>query len=154
MPDYPKHLSGFSYVGRHRYSLTFCTFQRRALFTDAAIVNLAWEAFLRAGHDQTMAIIAACFMPDHVHVVAEGRSQGSDALAFISSAKQGSGYRYAQQNEGRRLWQRYGFERVLRDEESTQAVVRYVRENPVRKGSSRIRRSIRSSGRRSTRSRS
>jgi hypothetical protein len=31
------------------------------------------------------------------------------------------------------LWQRYGFERVLRDDEATFTVARYILENPIRK---------------------
>jgi hypothetical protein len=33
-----------------------------------------------------------------------------------------------------RLWQRYGFERVLRSDEATLSVARYILENPVRAG--------------------
>ena len=33
---------------------------------------------------------------------------------------------------GHRLWQRYGFERVLRDDEATLSVARYILENPLR----------------------
>ena len=44
-----------------------------------------------------------------------------------------SGYHYKQAH-GKGLWQRYGYERVLREEESTQRVVAYVLENPVRAG--------------------
>ncbi len=35
---------------------------------------------------------------------------------------------------GERLWQRYGFERTLRSDESTLAVARYILENPIRAG--------------------
>ena len=35
---------------------------------------------------------------------------------------------------GRRLWQRYGFEHVVRDEETTLVVARYIVENPLRAG--------------------
>ena len=35
---------------------------------------------------------------------------------------------------GTRLWQRYGFERVIRDSEQTFVVARYILENPVRAG--------------------
>jgi len=50
---------------------------------------------------------------------------------FISRAKQYSGF-YYQAAFGRRLWQRYGYERVLRNEESAISVARYILENPVR----------------------
>jgi hypothetical protein len=33
-----------------------------------------------------------------------------------------------------KLWQRYGFERMLRDDEATLVVARYILNNPVRAG--------------------
>jgi hypothetical protein len=36
-----------------------------------------------------------------------------------------------------RLWQRYGFERVLRQHEPTADVARYILENPIRAGLAR-----------------
>jgi hypothetical protein len=33
-----------------------------------------------------------------------------------------------------RLWQRYGYEHVLRNDEATMSVARYILENPVRAG--------------------
>ena len=41
---------------------------------------------------------------------------------------------YYQKLFGERLWQRYGFERTLRRDESTLSVARYILENPVRAG--------------------
>src|SRR4051794_39786856 len=64
------------------------------------------------------AILAYCFMPDHVHVLVEGLREDSDCKRFSSRAKQFSGFYYAQRY-GRTLWQRYGYERVLRNEEAT-----------------------------------
>ncbi len=70
-------------------------------------------------------------MPDHVHVIVEGRDERSDLCRFVRQAKQGSGYAYAR-IAGRRLWQPRYYERLIRDEESTRAYVRYLFENPVR----------------------
>ncbi len=78
-----------------------------------------------------MAIVAYCFMPDHLHLLVEGEAEGSDCLRFSKLAKQLSGY-YFKQSFGARLWQRYGYERVLRNDESSLSVARYIVENPVR----------------------
>jgi putative transposase len=86
---------------------------------------------LRTTASLGFAITAYCFMPDHLHMLLEGLAINSDLKAFINKAKQWSGYHFKQQT-GRRLWQRYGYERVLRDDESTFAVVRYIIENPLR----------------------
>ena len=72
-------------------------------------------------------------MPDHLHVLAQGTSDDSDCRRFIARGKQYSGF-YFRRQFGTRLWQHYGFERVLRDNEPTFVVARYILENPVRAG--------------------
>ena len=129
--NYPHHLPAFDYLGEYRYFLTFCVEQRADAFSDGDAVALVWSQFLRAASDDRFSVIACCFMPDHVHMVVEGLEEWSDLKRFISRSKQFSGYRY-QQAHGKRLWQRYGYEHVLRDEEPTRSVVAYVLENPVR----------------------
>jgi putative transposase len=72
-------------------------------------------------------------MPDHLHAVVEGQRDDADLKKFVSRAKQYSGYAYSQAC-GEKLWQRYGYEHVLRDSESTRSVVLYILENPLRAG--------------------
>jgi REP element-mobilizing transposase RayT len=72
-------------------------------------------------------------MPDHVHLLVEAQADDSDCRQFIKRAKQFSGYYFKQQFDAP-LWQRYGFEHVLRDDEATLHVARYILENPVRGG--------------------
>jgi len=64
-------------------------------------------------------------MPDHGYLLVEGMQDDSDLKQFIKSAKQYSGYHFKQRTE-QPLWQRYGFERVLRGEEGTWDVARYI----------------------------
>ena len=78
-------------------------------------------------------MLAYCFMPDHVHLLVEGLESGSNALSFIARAKQFSGFRH-RMLFGNRLWQRYAFDRVVRSEEASVSVARYILENPVRAG--------------------
>lgn len=130
---YPHHLEGFFYIGPHRYSLTFCTHDRQEHFTKAEHVELVSTHILRAAAEMGFAVIAYCFMPDHVHLVVEGLTETADLKRFVHRAKQFSGYHFSKLKKAR-LWQRYSYERVLRDDEGTQNVVRYVLENPVRAG--------------------
>lgn len=80
-----------------------------------------------------MALVAYCFMPDHVHLVVYGTSQRADLRAFVVHFKKLTGFEY-RRGTGVRLWQPGYFDRVLRDDESTEAVTRYTLENPVRAG--------------------
>jgi putative transposase len=106
---------------------------RRPLFNEASIVELALEQLQRAANEQRFSVTAYCFMPDHLHLLVAGTAEDSNGKRFINAFKQYSGHCYSQKWRGT-LWQRYGFEHVLRDEEDTMEVVRYILRNPVRAG--------------------
>jgi REP element-mobilizing transposase RayT len=72
-------------------------------------------------------------MPDHLHLLIEGTREDAHMKTFAARAKQYSGF-YFKKATKYSLWQRYGFEHVLRDEEDAPSVVRYLLENPVRAG--------------------
>lgn len=129
----PHHLETFDYLGPHRYFLTFCTYQRHRAFEIPNRVVLVRTQFGRAAEEQHFALLAYCFMPDHVHLLVEGLAEDADGLRFVKAAKQYSGF-YYQRSFAMRLWQRYSFERVLRGVESAEAVAKYIFENPIRAG--------------------
>jgi len=72
-------------------------------------------------------------MPDHLHLLVEAKSDASDGRDFIKRARQYSGFYYSKAF-GAKLWQRYGYDHVLRDEEKTIIVARYILQNPLRAG--------------------
>ena len=72
-------------------------------------------------------------MPDHAHLLVETRSEGADILQFVHRAKQRSGFEFAKEYRTR-LWQPSFNDRVLRDDEASLSVARYIIENPVRAG--------------------
>jgi REP-associated tyrosine transposase len=128
---YPPHHPDLPYVGKHSYFLTFRTFDSRHIFTTSEVVDLVVQQFLRAGDEQGVELTAYCFMPDHLHLLVRGQQDGSDCRAFIRAAKQYSGY-YFTRRHGTRLWQRYGFERVIRDDLERAFAIGYIVANPVR----------------------
>ena len=123
----------FDYLGPYRYFLTFGTAGRDKVFTSAATVELVLAQILRAAVEQGFVIIAYCFMPDHVHLLIEGTAPNSDLKEFGKAAKQYAGF-YYKQRTGRRLWQPSYYEHVLRNEEDTWSVARYIVENPLTEG--------------------
>jgi REP element-mobilizing transposase RayT len=72
-------------------------------------------------------------MPDHAHLLIEGAHATADGRRFIALAKQLSAFHF-KRTFGEALWQRYGYERVLRGDEGTLSVARYIVENPLRAG--------------------
>ena len=127
----PERLKTFDYLGLHQYFLTFCTYERRAHFLESDAVVAVRSQIQRAANDQRFAVIAYCYMPDHVHMLVEGQADDSDCRQFVSRAKQYSGFHYKAAFD-QRLWQRYGYERTLRSDEASISVARYILENPIR----------------------
>jgi len=121
------------YVGLQRYFLTFCTACRCRRFVEHDIVQMVLEQISQSALLFDIVVIAYCFMPDHVHLLIEGCSESADAAAFVHQAKQRSGYAFAKRGVGP-LWQPSFHDRVLRDDEASLAVARYIFDNPVRAG--------------------
>jgi len=126
-------LASFSYVGLHRYFLTMCARERAVVFVNAEDVGGVTLQLLSIATTRHFAVIAYCFMPDHLHLVVEGTSEAANLREFVRVFKQCSDFAWRRlQHE--RLWQRGYFDRVLRADEDTVDVVRYVLNNPVRAG--------------------
>jgi len=130
-PKHPEPLRAFDYIGAHRYFLTWCCFERQALFGDPQVVAMALSQILRACEPCGIEIIAYCFMPDHLHLLVEGVRPDANGRQFFKLAKQYAGYAHSKAF-GRRLWQRYGYEHVVRSDQTSRAVSRYILENPIR----------------------
>jgi putative transposase len=133
LPRRPERLKCFDYLGEYSYFLTYCTDYRHEAFIQAEKVDVVRTQILRAASDERFAVAAYCFMPDHLHLLITGEQPSSDCRQFIGRSKQLSGF-YYQKAFGRRLWQRYGYEHVVRSEEGVLSVARYILENPVRAG--------------------
>jgi putative transposase len=72
-------------------------------------------------------------MPDHLHVLAEGCREDANTARFVMRLRQVSGYAYRQRS-GARLWQDGYHDHVLRKEDASLEIARYIVANPVRAG--------------------
>ena len=131
---HPHRLDAESCRGHYQHFLTICTHQRCQYFLDGAVVDAVRSQILRAATAESFAVLAYCYMPDHVHAVVHGLTETADLHRFVRLAKQRSGY-VVRRTTGRRLWQSSYFDRTLRLDESLADIVRYVINNPVRAGS-------------------
>jgi putative transposase len=127
----PPRLEASLYRGCQRYFLTICCHKRQRRMDDADAREIVLRQLCELSAEDDFAIFAYCLMPDHVHVVAEGESDAADLLEFVRRFKQKTAFDWKARTETR-LWQASFHDHILRDSESTQSVVRYVLENPVR----------------------
>ena len=64
-----------------------------------------------------------------------GQSDNSLLKPFVHRYKQATGYDWKhRRGQHTRLWQEGFYDRVLRDKDPTEGVIRYILENPVRAG--------------------
>ncbi len=123
-------LSLETYSGARAYFLTLTCAQRRTVFTERRVVRNCSETLRSCSEKHGFAVLAYCFMPDHLHLLVEGGSQ-SDLPQFIKDFKQQTGYTYRRSNS-EILWQKSYYDHILRAEEDVPQVARYIVANPVR----------------------
>ena len=134
MPYKPvPRLKGFSYRGLYCYSLTICTQHRRRVFISREAVDLVLLQLSQTASRNHVAVIAYCFMPDHLHLLVETTADDSNLAEFVRVFKQCSSYHW-KTAFGHVLWQRSYFEHVLREGESPVKAARYLLGNPLRAG--------------------
>ena len=73
-----------------------------------------------------------CFMPDHHHLIAAGKGSGSDLWKMMVKYKQKTGF-WLSRNSSLR-WQKDFYDHILGPGEDLVAQVKYILDNPVRKG--------------------
>ena len=129
----PKRLKDFSYRGYYRYFITIRSHGFRHHFVNDEVVIKVIDILKRTAQQESFLVWAYCFMPDHVHLLVEGKNSGADMKNFVVSFKQQSAY-WFEGIYGAKLWGANYYEHVLRNDEATTAVARYIIQNPVRKG--------------------
>ena len=72
-------------------------------------------------------------MPDHAHLLIEGTRDTSRLEPLLREYKQRSSFAYKEAH-GAPLWQRGYYDHVIRAEGDLHAAIKYILENPVRKG--------------------
>jgi putative transposase len=131
------HLKDFDYRGYYHYFVTICTDRKKNFFVkNNHLIKKIIEVLDQTGKKQFFTVWAYCFMPDHLHILVEGINVHSDLKKFMKDFKQRTGYWFTHEesNTGNKLWQPGYYEHVLRKEEDTNEILRYILNNPVRKG--------------------
>jgi putative transposase len=128
---HPQPLRDFDYVGMYHYSLTWCCRERKCLFTQSDHVDLVRAQLLRTCTETSFALVAYCFMPDHLHQLVKGCTNSANGKQYIKLAKQYSGF-YFKKQYGQLPFDRYGHDRFLREDKEVRTIVGYIIENPVR----------------------
>jgi putative transposase len=124
-------LPAANYIGLRRYFLTFCCSERRRCFLESDFNQYFVEKLREQTAVHQFATPAYCLMPDHVHLLVEALAVSSNLAPFVKAFKQATGFEY-ERRTGKRLWQRYYYDHVLRPKDDPNLVAWYIWLNPVR----------------------
>ena len=125
-----RRLKGFDYTGRNAYHVATVTRLRKPLLTEqvAAEVTIQIRA---AAEREDFELLAFIVMPDHVHVLVQGQSDGADLIRFVQRFKQMTGFAFKKRTR-EQLWQWSFYDRIVRKEEDIAAMALYIVRNPER----------------------
>jgi putative transposase len=129
----PRRLKCFSYRGYYRYFITIRSHGFKHHFVNDEVVASVIDILKSTAEQKSFLVWAYCFMPDHVHLLMEGKNSSADMKMFVALFKQRTAY-WFKRIHGVQLWEANYYEHVLRNDEATRAVARYIIQNPVRKG--------------------
>ena len=129
----PRRLKDFSYRGYYRYFITIRSHGFKHHFVRDEIVTQIIEILKGTAEQERFSVWAYCFMPDHLHLLIEGGDDNADMRGFVVLFKQKTAH-WFKSTYGVKLWAADYYEHVLRDDQATVTVARYVIQNPVRKG--------------------
>ena len=122
-----------AYIGTNRYFITINVRDRQLLFTDRQLVETCQAQVQFAGDATAFRMMADCYMPDHLHLILEGLTGGSDFCRCMKQIKQRTSFHAIRFGVGR-LWQEGFHDRIIRHDEDLWAYVEYMLQNPVRAG--------------------
>jgi putative transposase len=129
----PHRLPGYAYRGRVVAVFTLCAYAKGPALASERIAEALAAMLAAAARKNGCRVLAYCFMPDHVHLVLQGLDDESDLRKTVADFKQATGFWFAR-NEKNVRWQKDFYDRIVRSPHHVAAEVRYVLENPVRKG--------------------
>jgi putative transposase len=125
-------LKNFDYTGTYFYFVTCSTYKKKPFFTDEPVIDFVLDKLNTMSTRYGFNTLAYCFMPDHFHLLTEGK-EDSSLPGYMQRFKQVSSYGFKKEH-GEPLWQRSYYDNVLRKEQSVTDVAKYILDNPVRKG--------------------
>ena len=121
------------YKGAVTASFTLCIKESTGSLNDPIIVEAFTDILGRCIDVEECIIPVFCFMDDHQHLIISGKKSNSDIYSVIVKYKQKTGY-WLSKSTPEIKWQKDFFDHIIRERREIVAQIRYVLDNPVRKG--------------------
>ena len=127
-------LKDFDYSVPHAYFITICSKEKKEIFTNDELNSKVISCLLSERKKNGFKIFAYCLMKNHIHIIMMPPGNGKTISEFIGAFKsisyamlKKSGIKYS-------VWQERFYDHIIRRDEDFEDIVKYVLNNPVRKG--------------------
>jgi putative transposase len=120
------------YQGYVTVAFTCCIKNKTVVFTAREIFDMFSDILFKEASCHYCDIISYIFMPDHCHLLLQGKSEKADTLKAIYMFKQKTGFWFSQHIKNI-CWQKDFYDHILRTDEEINKHVKYMLDNPVRK---------------------
>ena len=121
------------YKGEISVSFTLCLRGDAQAFIKPEIVCIFAGILALVATKKGCIVPVYCFMPEHQHLIITGTSNDSDIWKAIVSYKQKTGF-WMSVNKPEMKWQKDFYDHIIKTHEDIATQVRYILDNPVRKG--------------------
>ncbi len=126
-------LPDFGYTGDVNVHLTVCAAGDVAL-KDDQLAAVICQSIENACELRRYRLLGYCLMPDHLHVLLSPARSDKPVGDWLRDFKSYTTNRFMRRGGKPPLWQRSAHDRVCRSEETAEAILAYIIENPVRTG--------------------
>ncbi len=92
------------YRGQRNHFVTICCDQRRAYLDNKTTAQSVLVTLEQCAAKHSFWLHAFCLMPDHVHLLAQGRHAACDLLEFVRVFKLRTAFEF-KRSRGARLWE-------------------------------------------------
>jgi putative transposase len=114
------------------FHVVFHTATGTTPFRNTTAGDRIWQLVVNERERDSIELVAACLMPDHLHVVASPRRRG--IIAWVNGFKSYSTHVGWEAGLKTALWQPGFYDRRLRSADELDSAVEYVVRNPVAAG--------------------
>jgi putative transposase len=121
------------YNGYVIVSFTLCIKDRVEIFNDPDIVRKFEELLLMEAEKFNSEVLLYLFMPDHCHILLQGKNEEANVLTTVDRFKQKAGY-WLSKNYPEVHWQKDYYDHILRKGKDVRRYIQYVLGNPLRRG--------------------
>jgi len=121
------------YIGEISVGFTLCLKGDVQAFIKHEMISIFTDILTSAVIKESCIVPVYCFMPNHQHIIITGTCIDSNIWKAIVSYKQKTGF-WMSANKPEIGWQKDFYDHIIRTNEDVAAQVRYVLDNPVRKG--------------------